>query len=60
MQDDMRRDAPLASQRELDLRTQSLVELRRIILEWVYEESVKAGWGKDDAKNAGGKIFTFG
>jgi len=58
--EDMRRDAPLANQEDISARTTALVELHRLVRQWIYEVSVREGMGEEASKSAGAKIFTFG
>ncbi|CEL97701.1 unnamed protein product [Vitrella brassicaformis CCMP3155] len=41
-------------------RQQILLELDSIIKEWIYEVGVSQGMAEEEARQAGGKIFTFG
>lgn len=60
LQEELRRDAPLEAQEKLTFRTSILLELQRIILQWVYDESKAQNMDDESAKLAGAKIFTFG
>ncbi|CAE8593632.1 unnamed protein product, partial [Polarella glacialis] len=60
LQEEMRRDAPLEGQDKMRFRASVLVELRRIVLQWIYEVSIQQGFDEESARAAGAKIFTFG
>eukprot|EP00418_Pyrodinium_bahamense_P043541 CAMPEP_0179207944 /NCGR_PEP_ID=MMETSP0796-20121207/103698_1 /TAXON_ID=73915 /ORGANISM="Pyrodinium bahamense, Strain pbaha01" /LENGTH=495 /DNA_ID=CAMNT_0020912885 /DNA_START=312 /DNA_END=1797 /DNA_ORIENTATION=- len=60
MAEEMRRDAPLETQEKMRFRAAVLVELRRIVLQWIYEVSIRQGMEEEAARLAGAKIFTFG
>mmetsp|Transcript_74037 Transcript_74037/g.130844 ORF Transcript_74037/g.130844 Transcript_74037/m.130844 type:complete len:649 (+) Transcript_74037:79-2025(+) len=60
LQEEMKKDAPLESQEKMRFRASVLVELRRIVLQWIYEASIQARFDEESAKTAGAKIFTFG
>jgi len=57
--EEMKRDAPLETEEKMRFRAAVLVELRRIVLQWVQEVCVAQGQ-EDLARTAGAKIFTFG
>lgn len=58
--EEIRRDAPLETQEKMRFRASVLLELRRIVLQWIYEVSIQQGLNEEAAQNAGAKIFTFG
>jgi len=60
MREDINKDAPLESEDGMRFRASVLVELRRVVLQWVYETGVVLGQHEDTARSAGAKIFTFG
>lgn len=60
LQEEMRRDAPLESPDQMRFRAAVLLELRRIVLQWIYEVSVQQRMDEESARSAGAKIFTFG
>eukprot|EP00931_Biecheleriopsis_adriatica_P055391 TRINITY_DN32741_c0_g1_i1.p1 TRINITY_DN32741_c0_g1~~TRINITY_DN32741_c0_g1_i1.p1 ORF type:complete len:686 (-),score=149.02 TRINITY_DN32741_c0_g1_i1:41-1867(-) len=60
LQEEMRVDAPLENEEKMRFRASVLVELRRVVLQWVYEVSIQLGMEEDIARTAGAKIFTFG
>eukprot|EP00933_Yihiella_yeosuensis_P039704 TRINITY_DN3381_c4_g1_i1.p1 TRINITY_DN3381_c4_g1~~TRINITY_DN3381_c4_g1_i1.p1 ORF type:complete len:647 (+),score=126.73 TRINITY_DN3381_c4_g1_i1:76-2016(+) len=60
LQEEMRRDSPLESQEKMRFRASVLVELHRLIKQWIYEVSVQNGFDEASARAAGAKIFTFG
>uniref|UniRef100_A0A7S1AF78 polynucleotide adenylyltransferase n=1 Tax=Noctiluca scintillans TaxID=2966 RepID=A0A7S1AF78_NOCSC len=60
LMEELRRDAPLQSQEGMRSRASILVELHRIVLQWIYEVGVQQGMDDDSARRAGAKIFTFG
>jgi len=57
---ELRKDAPLESAEGMKSRGAVLVELHRIVLQWVYEVGIQQGMDESTAKAAGAKIFTFG
>ncbi|CAJ1436873.1 unnamed protein product [Effrenium voratum] len=57
--DEMCRDAPLEAEEKMRFRAEVLMELRRIVLQWIQEACVAQG-DVDLASRAGAKIFTFG
>eukprot|EP00930_Biecheleria_cincta_P083644 TRINITY_DN73178_c0_g1_i1.p1 TRINITY_DN73178_c0_g1~~TRINITY_DN73178_c0_g1_i1.p1 ORF type:complete len:640 (+),score=86.99 TRINITY_DN73178_c0_g1_i1:29-1948(+) len=60
LMEEIRRDAPLESDETMRFRASVLLELSRIVRQWVYEVSVQQGLDEESAKTAGAKIFTFG
>mmetsp|Transcript_52145 Transcript_52145/g.117421 ORF Transcript_52145/g.117421 Transcript_52145/m.117421 type:complete len:533 (-) Transcript_52145:40-1638(-) len=58
--EEMRRDAPMETPEGLRHRRAVLVELQRVVAQWVFEVSVQHGMDDMTAKMAGAKIFTFG
>jgi len=58
--EELRRDAPLQDQDGMRSRAAVLVELQRVVLQWIYEVGVQQGMDDETARSAGAKIFTFG
>lgn len=58
--EEIRRDAPLETPDKMRFRASVLVELLRVVKQWVYEVSLQAGLDTESAREAGAKIFTFG
>lgn len=56
----LRRDAPLESEEGMRSRSCVLMELQRLVLQWITEAGIQQGMDADSARLAGAKIFTFG
>eukprot|EP00927_Polykrikos_kofoidii_P084949 TRINITY_DN9106_c0_g1_i1.p1 TRINITY_DN9106_c0_g1~~TRINITY_DN9106_c0_g1_i1.p1 ORF type:complete len:676 (-),score=125.23 TRINITY_DN9106_c0_g1_i1:95-2122(-) len=52
--------APLENEEGMRFRASVLAELQRIVSKWIYEVGLQQGMEAEYAKNAGGKLFTFG
>jgi len=60
LQEELRRTAPLESSEGMRMRAANLLELQRLVLQWVYEVGIQQGLDEETARTAGSKIFTFG
>lgn len=58
--EELRRDAPLETVEGMQCRTKALLEMQRIVLQWIYEVGIQQGLDEESARTAGAKIFTFG
>lgn len=60
LSEELQRDAPLETEEGMQHRAALLVELHRVVLQWIYEVSIQQSFDEEAAKTAGAKIYTFG
>eukprot|EP00929_Paragymnodinium_shiwhaense_P002143 TRINITY_DN102345_c0_g1_i1.p1 TRINITY_DN102345_c0_g1~~TRINITY_DN102345_c0_g1_i1.p1 ORF type:complete len:704 (-),score=162.44 TRINITY_DN102345_c0_g1_i1:56-2167(-) len=60
LSEELRREAPLDTEDGMRHRTSVLLELQRVVKQFIYEVCVSKGSDESSARSAGAKIFTFG